>query len=115
MKAKDLEKVISQEKVVAGALLIDEPSTFDKWEGGQRVGFGGVQYPLLLQNLGFEKVSVKVEGQTSPTLEYAGDPVPVDVQGAHCKPWIDYNNGSELKLSITAQAVTSKQQKGGRE
>ena len=81
-------------------LLIGEGHPFQKYVDGVKTDdIGGVT------GMNYEKVSVKVRGETKPSIQYEGTPIKVIFEGLEGKAYQDFRHGGEIKLSLSASAI----------
>lgn len=93
-------------------LLIGEGHSFLKYvEGVKTDEIGGVSYECVNTSMNYEKVSVKVIGETNPSIKYDGTPIKVLFEGLEGKVYQDFKRGGEIKLSLTATAISQAETK----
>ena len=87
-------------------LLICEGHPFQKYVDGVKTDdIGGVTYECVNTGMNYEKVSVKVRGETKPSIQYEGTPIKVIFEGLEGKAYQDFRHGGEIKLSLSASAI----------
>lgn len=96
---------IDGKQVVANSMLVSGGRPYMKYVEGVKTGVGGTAYNLLLPALDYINVSVKIEGEMTPSIEYLGNPIPVVLSEVRCKAYRDFGKSGEIKLSITAQGI----------
>lgn len=74
-------------------------------EGIKTDKVAGFQYEIMAEKLNYDKVTVKIAGQTESAITYSGDLIPVRFENLTGKAWTDYKNGGEIRLSLTATAI----------
>ena len=88
-------------------LLIGEGHPFLKYEEGVKTDeIGGVSYECINTGMNYEKVIVKVTGEIKPSISYQGTPIKVAFEGLEGKAYQDFKRGGEIKLSLTATAIS---------
>lgn len=88
-------------------LLIGEGQPFLKYvEGIKTDEIGGVSYECLNTGMNFEKVFVKVTNESKPSIKYEGTPIKVVFEGLEGRAYQDFKHGGEIKLSLTATAIS---------
>lgn len=93
-------------------LLIGEGHPFLKYvEGVKTDEIGGVSYECVNTSMNYEKVSVKVTGETNSSIKYDGTPIKVVFEGLKGKAYQDFKHGGEIKLSLTATAISQAETK----
>lgn len=92
-------------------LLIEKPRVYENYDEGVKTGPAGLAYYCLCEGLNFEKLAIKVPGSITSQVEYEDEPVPVTFEGLEGKLWQDFRNGGEVKLSVTAKAITTVEEK----
>lgn len=112
VKLKDL--VIDAEKTLgAGLILVTAPRpAFDYLEKVRQDTFSAMNYDVLVPNLSFEKVVVKVGG-TEPIIpkeEWIGAR-PITLSRPHLEVSQNYKTG-EIRVWVTAEAIRLVQEKG---
>lgn len=66
----------------------------------------GITYTGLFPALNYEKVPVKVIGETKPSIIYEGKPIQVIFENLDGKAYQDFKHNGEIKLSLTATAIS---------
>lgn len=105
MKLKNLEIDIPRtlgDNLIACA---DGQPYFEYAEGIRTDKIAGYQYEIMAERLNYDKLSVKIAGQTESAITYSGDLIPVRFENLTGKAWTDYKNGGEIRLSLTATAI----------
>lgn len=93
-------------------LLISEGRPFYKYVDGVKTDeVGGISYEIVNTGLHFEKVSVKVTGETRPSVKYDGAPIKVVFNNLDGRAYQDFKHGGEIKLSLTATAISQSETK----
>lgn len=88
-------------------LLISEGRPFLKYtEGVKTDEIAGISYECVNTKMNYEKVTVKVIGETKPSIKYDGTPIKVVFEGLAGKAYQDFKHGGEIKLSLTATAIS---------
>lgn len=88
-------------------LLISEGHPFYKYvEGVKTDEIGGITYECVNTSMNYEKVSVKVTGETRPSIKYEGTPIKVVFNELDGKAYQDFKHGGEIKLSLTAKTIS---------
>lgn len=88
-------------------LLVEEPRPYFNYIEGVKGSVAGTVYTVLSPCLNYEKQTVKVPNETVPTVEYNGTPVNVSFKGLSGKAYQDFNHGGAIKLSVTADSISS--------
>lgn len=96
---------IDEKQVVANAMLVSEGRPYMKYVEGVKTGVAGTAYNLLLPALDYVNVTVKIEGEMTPSIEYLGTPIPIVLSEVRCKAYRDFGRSGEIKLSITAKGI----------
>lgn len=87
-------------------LLVEEPRPYFNYTEGVKGAIAGTVYTVLSPCLNYEKQTVKVPDETSPTVQYKGTPVNVTFRGLSGKAYQDFNHGGAIKLSVTANSIS---------
>lgn len=105
MKLNNLE--IDIPKTIGETLIAcAEGQPYFKYAEGIRTDkIEGYQYDVMAERLNYDKVTVKIPGQTESAISYSGDLIPVRFENLTGKAWTDYKNGGEIRLSLTATAI----------
>lgn len=96
---------INVEKLMTGAMVVSNGRPYAKYVEGIKSGNAGTAYDVLLPILEYQKVVVKIEGEMTPSITYAGIPLAVTFSGLVCKAYRDFGKTGETKLSITAKEI----------
>lgn len=89
------------------ASLVGESRIAYKYRSGDKTDeIEGITYTGLFPTLNYEKVPVKVFGETKPSIIYEGKPIQVIFENLDGKAYQDFKRGGEIKLSLTATAIS---------
>lgn len=89
------------------ASLVGESRIVYKYRDGVKTDeIEGTTYTGLFPTLNYEKVSVKVIGEIKPSIIYEGKPIQVIFENLDGKAYQDFKHGGEIKLSLTATAIS---------
>lgn len=103
MTLNDLK--IDMEETIGKDLDLIAPSRLAyAYEDGKKTDkLDGVSYTVLCPKLSWEKLVIKVK-ETTPSIEFTGQPIKVSFSNLTGKAWMDYKKG-EIKLSIVADSI----------
>lgn len=88
-------------------LLVGEGRISLKYADGIKTDeIEGITYNCIHPALNYEKIPVKVLGETKPSIKYEGTPVKVVFEGVTGRAYQDFKRGGEIKLSLTATAIS---------
>lgn len=88
-------------------LLISEGHPFYKYVDGIKTDeIGGITYECVNTGMNYEKVSVKIMGETKASIKFEGSPIKVIFNDLQGKVYQDFKHGGEIKLSLTATAIS---------
>lgn len=110
--------VMDSEKMIGNTTLLLEIRPYATYKEGIKGDQEGLVFTCLVEQMGFEKLDIKVAGILQPPFAFDGTPIPVEFEGLEGKVWQDWNNKGEIKLSVTAKGIkkhTGKQIKIGEE
>lgn len=98
--------IIDVEATIGRKLLLLGVRPYASYKEGVKGEQEGLTFNCLSEEMDFEKIDIKVAGLLQPPFEYDGTPIQVEFDGLEGKVWQDWSNKGEVKLSITAKAVT---------
>lgn len=98
------------ETIGDSALLVENPRPYSTYNEGIKGAVAGTAYTVLLPGLNYEKQTVKIPNEITPTVEYKGTPINVTFKGLAGKAHQDFNHGGAIKLSITAESISLAEQ-----
>lgn len=78
---------------------------YSKYVEGIKGEQEGLVLTCLCENMGYEKVDVKMPGIFALPFSFDGHPCQVEFDCLESKLWQDWDNKGELKLSISAKDV----------
>ncbi|RGC26477.1 hypothetical protein DWX59_16280 [Enterocloster aldenensis] len=87
-------------------LLVEEPRPYFNYVEGVKGAVAGTVYTVLSPCLNYEKQTIKVPNEITPSVEYKGTPADVSFRGLTGKAYQDFNHGGAIKLSVTADSIS---------
>ena len=97
--------VLDSAKTLKGCAIVEQGRPYYKYENGKKAGQEGTVYKLLLPVMGYLPNPLKVIGEMTPSVEFAGTPIPVVLTEPTVSAYQDFRTG-EIKLTITATGIT---------
>ncbi|MEK3728554.1 MULTISPECIES: hypothetical protein [unclassified Lysinibacillus] len=97
MEIKELSNLIDYKKLGEKMLLVDAPKPNFKYVNGKKTEeIGAYTYVLVLEEFGYEKIEVKIEGNIpliKPEVFLPKQSIPIKVKDLQSNPYIGKNDG----------------------
>lgn len=103
----NIKELIDISKLGQQMLLVEPPSPYTRFIDGKNTGkIEGYRYPVVLTEYNWDKIQVKIEGQTpqiDPEQMKGGKPIKVTFENLEAMPYCQYGR---VALSFKASSIS---------